>query len=501
MRLHRYVDSASETRRLKSVGKCLTLVVLLIAPVAALAQRCKPDVSTRDKITKQQIDEWAQGLYQSSVLAAALTTTSEVNISGTIGRFGNENHLNVIITKQESNLGRALFESAYKAVKGNEFLLGFKGGDPVKFTADEVRNKTAADMFGKLITTVILTSHIKDKDLLGLKESLTSNPVDAVRMVLANDLTIEQSVKEKNGRQFQEKLSCFFEFAREKGYITAQGAAGNDKVTKVIVAANEKAAQGVGTPPPTGTSGTPLLLGIRSVQIEIPEATKVRVRLEQPLTSATAEERQPVQLSVTDDILIDGVIVIPQNSVVNGTIVEVVPKRRMGRTGKLDFSIDAIVSPDGGKIPLRYGPIKKEGGSHAVRSGVITAGVAVLFWPAAPFMLLMKGKETTFNKGMVFEVFTDAKYSLKAGAQQAGVRAPAGRATERPLEVPPPPPPPPLAAEPPPPPKTIEQGQTGEQVIAAFGQPARIVKLGAKVIYFYKDLKVTLTNGKVSNVE
>ena len=44
-------------------------------------------------------------------------------------------------------------------------------------------------------------------------------------------------------------------------------------------------------------------------------------------------------------------------------------------------------------------------------------------------------------------------------------------------------------------------GQTKEQVIAAFGQPTRMAKLGAKEILYYKDMKVTLTNGKVSNVE
>jgi hypothetical protein len=156
-----------------------------------------------------------------------------------------------------------------------------------------------------------------------------------------------------------------------------------------------------------------LAIGACAAQIQIPEATKVKVRLEQPLSSATAEENQPVQLAVSEDVMIDNAIAIPRESVVNGTIVQAVPKRRMGRTGKLDFSIDNIILKDGGKIPVRYSVVKKEGGSHAVRTGVITAGVAIVFWPAAPFMLLMKGKETTFNKGMTFEVFTDVAYPSK----------------------------------------------------------------------------------------
>jgi hypothetical protein len=59
-----------------------------------------------------------------------------------------------------------------------------------------------------------------------------------------------------------------------------------------------------------------------------------------------------------------------------------------------------------------------------------------------------------------------------------------------------PPPPPPDA-----PPPTIALGQTMDQVTTGFGQPLKVAKLGAKTIFYYKDMKVTFTNGKVSNVE
>jgi hypothetical protein len=51
------------------------------------------------------------------------------------------------------------------------------------------------------------------------------------------------------------------------------------------------------------------------------------------------------------------------------------------------------------------------------------------------------------------------------------------------------------------PPASIELGQTTDQVVAALGDPQKIVKLGTKQIYVYKDLKVTFTNGKVSDVQ
>jgi len=54
---------------------------------------------------------------------------------------------------------------------------------------------------------------------------------------------------------------------------------------------------------------------------------------------------------------------------------------------------------------------------------------------------------------------------------------------------------------PPPEPQQIEKGQTPDQVKAAIGTPDKIVNLGTKQIYVYKDIKVTFINGKVSDVQ
>ncbi len=50
-------------------------------------------------------------------------------------------------------------------------------------------------------------------------------------------------------------------------------------------------------------------------------------------------------------------------------------------------------------------------------------------------------------------------------------------------------------------PQQIEKGQTPDQVKAALGSPEKIINLGAKLIYVYKDIKVTFLNGKVADVQ
>ena len=50
-------------------------------------------------------------------------------------------------------------------------------------------------------------------------------------------------------------------------------------------------------------------------------------------------------------------------------------------------------------------------------------------------------------------------------------------------------------------PQTIQMGMTTDQVQASLGQPSKVVNLGPKQIYVYKDLKVTFLNGRVADVQ
>ncbi len=69
------------------------------------------------------------------------------------------------------------------------------------------------------------------------------------------------------------------------------------------------------------------------------------------------------------------------------------------------------------------------------------------------------------------------------GQQQAGQQQPA--AQEQPQ------------AEP----ASIDKGMTTDQVQGAMGKPDKIVNLGTKTIYYYKDMKVIFLSGKVSDVQ
>jgi hypothetical protein len=139
-------------------------------------------------------------------------------------------------------------------------------------------------------------------------------------------------------------------------------------------------------------------------QIEVPEGTKVRVRLDQQLSSETAKVGDVVRLSVANDVKMSSVFVIKRGTVVAGKVLSAVPRRSLGRPGKLDFSIDAILLYDGGRIPLRYSLEKNQGRPSADEQvGVLT----------------LNGHDTELYEGATYDVFTDATYLAVVPAAQA----------------------------------------------------------------------------------
>lgn len=101
------------------------------------------------------------------------------------------------------------------------------------------------------------------------------------------------------------------------------------------------------------------------------------------------------------------------------------------------------------------------------------------------------------QSGNLLDANTHQQWTRTGDAPGSSPAPPAdSAATQAPLPNIAPPPPP---ADTPPP--TVAVGQTKDQVTAILGQPGKAAKLGVKEIFYYKDMKVTFMNGKVSNIE
>lgn len=81
--------------------------------------------------------------------------------------------------------------------------------------------------------------------------------------------------------------------------------------------------------------------------------TPVHLKVVKTISSATARVGDPVELEVTDDVLVEGVPVLSKGAKVSGVIADAEPKKRFGHNGKLAFSISSLTLADGEQAPLR----------------------------------------------------------------------------------------------------------------------------------------------------
>jgi hypothetical protein len=143
----------------------------------------------------------------------------------------------------------------------------------------------------------------------------------------------------------------------------------------------------------------------------LPQGTPVRIRINRTMSSADAQVGDNVDFETLDDVRLGDVVVIPKGSTAMATVTEAVPKRRMGRGGKLNMNIDYVRLPSGEKLPLRGVQDVKGGGHQGAMTGAMVA-TGIVFFPAAPLFLFMHGKDITIPKGHEVTVYTNTDYDL-----------------------------------------------------------------------------------------
>src|ERR1700689_2858823 len=159
------------------------------------------------------------------------------------------------------------------------------------------------------------------------------------------------------------------------------------------------------------------------------DAVPVRLRFNRTVSSADAHVGDTVDFEVLDDISVNGTLVVPKGGIAFGTVTEAQPKRRMARGGKLEINVDYVKLLNGDKAALR----SVKGGNGGGHVGAMTAGIVatgIVFFPAAPFFLFIKGKDITLPKGAEFTAYINgdmtldiAKFHPSGTAPQADVSA------------------------------------------------------------------------------
>jgi hypothetical protein len=122
------------------------------------------------------------------------------------------------------------------------------------------------------------------------------------------------------------------------------------------------------------------------------DSTAIRMKLGKTISSADAHVGDDVSLEVSEDVVVDGFLVIPKGASALGVVNEAEPKKALGRGGKLSVLIRSVRLADNEQAVLR------SGGEGKGTSSVIP---------------VMHGKDITFPKGMDFIGYVNGDTRLK----------------------------------------------------------------------------------------
>jgi len=125
--------------------------------------------------------------------------------------------------------------------------------------------------------------------------------------------------------------------------------------------------------------------------------TPIHVKLNQTISSATAHVGDAVELEVVEDVIVDGVTVLPVGSKVNGVIAVAEIKKRFGHGGRVAFNVNSITLADGEPVKVRCYQ-EASGSSNTSSDSVIP---------------LSSGKDVTIPKDLEFTALADGEARLK----------------------------------------------------------------------------------------
>lgn len=159
--------------------------------------------------------------------------------------------------------------------------------------------------------------------------------------------------------------------------------------------------------------------GSAQKDFKLEDGTVVKLKLMRDLSSSSVKIEDTVEFEVIEDVTVDVVVIIPRGAKAEGAVIDAKTARRMGRSGRIGVRLDWVFPAAGERLPLRAIGARSDG-SRAGQVASNTTIAATFFFPAAPFFLLMKGKEVTIPKGTLVTSFIDGEHRLD---REAFIRA------------------------------------------------------------------------------
>ena len=148
----------------------------------------------------------------------------------------------------------------------------------------------------------------------------------------------------------------------------------------LLVLAGLAAGCGVGAQPPIVATDTPAttqqqLPFVEGKPLVVPANTAIYVRLQQSISSATAQSGQNFSAELDEPLVVDGQTLAPSGAAVTGRVVAVRESGHMHNAGYLRITLSTITL-NGKTLPLQTNSVFVSGGSYKKRNLAFIGGGA-----------------------------------------------------------------------------------------------------------------------------
>jgi len=161
-------------------------------------------------------------------------------------------------------------------------------------------------------------------------QEAASNKVSATRQAIHQQWSDLQNQIHEPGKMHKVKRIVLAQLPVHPQYLDA-GTSFNANLLQPLnfgtEAVKPEAMRDIGAPPPTGSV--------------------VHARLATGLSSATAKTGDPVEAVITEPLVASHHLILPEGSVIKGSVMQVSPARRLGRNGQLRILFREVAPPNG----------------------------------------------------------------------------------------------------------------------------------------------------------
>lgn len=112
----------------------------------------------------------------------------------------------------------------------------------------------------------------------------------------------------------------------------------------------------------------------RTASVTVPAGTHLEVELTRALASNTSSPGDAFRARVNEDVVQDGVVVIPRGSEILGEVTEAVPLKKVGGQARLALRLTDLVLPSGRTVPVQASFVQE--GRNETRRDAATIGGA-----------------------------------------------------------------------------------------------------------------------------